>query len=53
MEYHRLSTDETYEGTEYVYIGPLIRLLMEVRFELVESIQLACSFMDVYIKRSD
>ncbi len=51
MEYRRLSTNETYECTEYVYIGPLIRLLMEVRFEFVQSIRLDQSFMDVYIKR--
>jgi SAM-dependent methyltransferase len=51
MEYHRLSTNETYEGTEYVYIGPLLRLLLEVRFEFVQSTQLEHSFMDVYIKR--
>jgi len=51
VEYHRLSTNETYEGTEYVYIGPLLRLLMEVRFEFVQSTQLDHSFMDVYIKR--
>lgn len=50
MEYRRLSTNETYEGTEYVYIGPLIRLLMEMRFEFVQSIRLDHSFMDVYIK---
>jgi SAM-dependent methyltransferase len=50
MEYRRLSTNEVYEGTEYVYIGPLIRLLMEVRFEFVQSIQLDHSFMDVYIR---
>lgn len=51
MEYHRLSTNETYEGTEYVYIGPLLRLLLEVRFEFVQSTRLDHSFMDVYIKR--
>ncbi len=51
MVYRRLSTNETYEATEYVYIGPLIRLLMEVRFEFVQSIRLDHSFMDVYIKR--
>jgi SAM-dependent methyltransferase len=51
MEYRRLSTNETYEATEYVYTGPLIRLLMEVRFEFVQSIRLEHSFMDVYIKR--
>jgi len=51
MVYRRLSTNETYEATEYVYIGPLIRLLMEVRFEFVESVRLDHSFMDVYIKR--
>jgi SAM-dependent methyltransferase len=51
MEYQRLSTNETYECTEYVYTGPLIRLLLEVRFEFVRSIRLDHSFMDVYIKR--
>jgi len=51
MEFRRLSTKETYEATEYVYIGPLIRLLMEVRFDFVRSIRLDYSFMDVYIKR--
>jgi len=51
MEYRRLSTNETYEATGYVYTGPLIRLLMEVRFEFVQSIRLDHSFMDVYVKR--
>ena len=50
MEYRRLSTNETYEATGYVYIGPLIRLLLEVRFEFVQSIRLDHSFMDVYVK---
>jgi hypothetical protein len=50
MEYRRLSTNEVYEITEYVYVGPLIRLLMEVRFEFVQSVQLDYSFMDVYIR---
>jgi SAM-dependent methyltransferase len=50
MEYCRLSTNEIYEVTEYVYIGPLIRLLMEVKFEFMQSIQLDHSFLDVYIK---
>jgi SAM-dependent methyltransferase len=51
MEYRRLSTNETYEATGYVYTGPLIRLLMEVRFEFVQSIRLDHSFVDVYVKR--
>gem|GEM_PF-1870645 len=51
MEYHRLSTDEKVLCTEYVYIGPLIRLLMEPRCEFVRSIPLQHSFMDVYAKR--
>ncbi len=50
MEYRRLSTNETYQATGYVYTGPLIRLLMEVRFEFVQSIRLDHSFMDVYVK---
>ncbi len=51
MAYQNLSTQETYECTEYVYVGPLIRLLLEIRFEIVRSIQLEHSFIDVYIKR--
>jgi SAM-dependent methyltransferase len=51
MEFHNLSTGETYECTEYVYIGPTIRLLMEPRFEFIRSFQLDHSFLDVYGKR--
>jgi SAM-dependent methyltransferase len=51
MEYRRVSTNEVYECTEYVYVAPLIRLLMELRFEFVQSIRLDHSFMDVYTKR--
>jgi SAM-dependent methyltransferase len=51
MEYRHLAKKETYECTEYVYVGPLIRLMMELRFEFVRSIQLEYSFIDVYTKR--
>ncbi len=51
MEYRRLSTGEVYEATEYVYVAPLIQLLMEIRFEFVQSVRLDRSFMDVYVKR--
>jgi SAM-dependent methyltransferase len=51
MEFHRLSTNETYKCTEYVYVSPLIRLLLEPRFEFARSIRLDYSFLDVYIKR--
>ena len=51
MEFKNLSTNETYLCTEYVYIGPLIRLLLEPIFKLFKSVQLEHSFMDVYIKR--
>ena len=51
MEFRRISTNEVCEVTEYVYIGPLLRLLMEIRFELVQSVRLDYSFLDVYIKR--
>jgi 2-polyprenyl-3-methyl-5-hydroxy-6-metoxy-1,4-benzoquinol methylase len=51
MEYRRLSTNEVYEATEYVYVGPLIRLLMETRFGFVQSVQLDHSFLDIYIRR--
>jgi len=50
MEFHRLSTDEKRTCTEYVYIGPLIRLLMESRFDCIHSIQLDHSLLDVYRK---
>jgi SAM-dependent methyltransferase len=50
MSFHRLSTDEKCTCTEYVYVGPLIRLLMELRFTFVQSIQLDHSFVDVYFK---
>jgi SAM-dependent methyltransferase len=51
MEFRKLSTNEIYECSEYVYIRPLVQLLMEVKFELVQSVQLGHSFMDVYIKQ--
>lgn len=51
MEYRRMSTNEMCECTEYVYVGPLIRLLIEARFEFVQSIRLGHSFLDVYRKR--
>ena len=50
MEFRRLSTNEVYLCTEYVYVGPLIRLVMEVKFEFVQTIRLDHSFLDVYIK---
>ena len=51
MEFRRLSTNESCEVTEYVYLGPLIRLLMEAKFKFVQSIELDYSFIDVYTKR--
>lgn len=52
MEYRNLSTNETYEYTGYIYIKPLVQIIMKVRFKLVQSIQLSeWSFMDVYITR--
>lgn len=51
MEYRRLSSNETYEYTGYIYTGPLIRISMETRFEFARSIQLEESFVDVYVKR--
>jgi SAM-dependent methyltransferase len=51
MEFRKLSTNEIYECSEYVYIGPLVRLLMGMRFEFVESVRLGHSFLDVYNKR--
>lgn len=51
MEFRRLSTDETYECTEYVYVAPLLRLLLEPGFKLSQSIRLDHSILDVYTKR--
>jgi SAM-dependent methyltransferase len=50
MEYRHLTSDELYVGKEYVYVGPLIRLLMEIRFEILQSVQLEHSFLDIYRK---
>lgn len=51
MEFKRLSTGEEYTATEYVYVGPLIRLLLEVRFDFVHSARLDHSFLDVYARQ--
>lgn len=51
MEFKRLSTNETYLCTEYVYIGPLIRLFLEPKYKFLQSVQLEHSFLDVYAKR--
>jgi ubiquinone/menaquinone biosynthesis C-methylase UbiE len=52
MEYRHLSRNETYEAIGYVYTGPLIRLVMETRFEFEQSIRLErASFLDIYSKR--
>ncbi len=51
MEYRHLLSNETYDYTGYIYTGPLIRIVLEERFELERSIQLEKSFMDVYVKR--
>ena len=52
MEYRHLSRNETYDATGYVYTGPLIRVIMEIRFEFEQSIRLdKASFLDIYSKR--
>ena len=51
MEYRHLSSNETYDYMGYIYTGPLIRIVLEARFEFERSIQLEKSFMDVYVKR--
>jgi SAM-dependent methyltransferase len=51
-EYRHLATGEVFEGTGYVYTGPLIRLVLEPRFERTQSIRLGeMSFMDIYRRR--
>ena len=52
MEYRHLVTGQVHEPTGYVYTGPLIRLLLEGRFDLVRSIRTGESrFLDVYVRR--
>jgi ABC-type polysaccharide/polyol phosphate export permease len=48
MEYRHLSSGELYVAKEYVYIAPLVHLLMDVRFEFLQSVQLDHSFLDIY-----
>jgi len=51
MEYRHLSRNETFNYTGYVYTGPLIRLVMQTRFEFEQSIRLdRASFLDIYLK---
>ena len=50
MEFQNLTTNEVYQVTEYVYVGPLIRLLLEIRFDFIQSIHLDHSFLDIYTR---
>ena len=50
MEFQNLTTNEVYQVTEYVYVGPLIRLLLEIRFDFIQSIRLDHSFLDIYTR---
>jgi SAM-dependent methyltransferase len=51
MEYLHLSSGETYDYTGYIYTGPMIRLVMETRFDFKYSVRLSdADFMDVYSK---
>ena len=51
-EYRHLVTGEVYEGKSYVYTAPMIRELMEVRFDFARSVPLSeSSFLDVFVKR--
>lgn len=53
MDYSRLSSGDTLEYTGYIYTRPMIRLVMETRFEFKYSIRLSeASFMDVFSKAS-
>jgi ubiquinone/menaquinone biosynthesis C-methylase UbiE len=52
MEYRHLSRNETYEAIGYVYTCPLVRILMETKFEFEQSIRVEkASFLDIYSKR--
>jgi ubiquinone/menaquinone biosynthesis C-methylase UbiE len=51
-EYRHMTTGEIYEYTGYVYTGPMMRIVMEPRFEFGHSLRLSeASFLDVYLKR--
>jgi SAM-dependent methyltransferase len=50
MEYQHLSSGELYVVKEYVYVAPLVRLLMQARFELLQFTQLPHSFLDIYCR---
>ena len=50
MEFRNLTTNEVCQVTEFVYVGPLIRLLLEIRFDFIQSIHLDHSFLDIYTK---
>jgi len=53
MDYCQLSSGETFEYTGYIYTKPMIRLVMETKFDFEYSIRLSeANFMDVYSKRS-
>ena len=51
-EYRHLVTGQVYEGTAYVYTGPIIRVLLEVGFGFERSIRLGeSSFLDIFVKQ--
>jgi ubiquinone/menaquinone biosynthesis C-methylase UbiE len=50
-EYDHLATGEHYEATGYIYTAPLLRVIMETRFDLDRSLRLGeSSFMDIYLR---
>jgi SAM-dependent methyltransferase len=51
-EYCNLVTGQIYEGTSYIYTGPMIRMVLEERFAFERSVRLSeISFLDVYVKQ--
>ena len=52
MEYRHLVTGQVYEATSYIYIGQVIRLLLEVGFDFDRSIRMSESgFLDIFVKQ--
>jgi SAM-dependent methyltransferase len=50
-EYRHLATGDFFEGASYVYTGPIIRLLLEDRFEFQQSTRLGTNnFLDLFVK---
>jgi SAM-dependent methyltransferase len=53
MEYRRLSDNETYQYTGYVYTTPMVHFLMAPEFKLEQTIRMGDGFLEIYVKSGD